>query len=478
MIRWPLDWRSSLTPPGQEAEDLTTTVGRAISLAGVGLRPRPSPHSGLLHRARPPGLFVATGSPALPLARAVGWLWRLGDPASSPSPGAVGIGTIDEGETLGELVAANRLAAAAILCPEPGGEVGWIPARRTITGVCRFPGIGAIEEPFTVFGSGRAAVRSDRGIHAVRNGRLLAIGGGSDSWGRLSIAVLLEALSAFLIEVSGHPLVTLPAVGVLRLDDFPGTAQQQLEKQAKGDRRQARRMRRFRRAFRGSGSVLNVAACARALDDGAVVPLDQVWPDAVGELRRGEQEGSVEPVCHGFLHLDPDAHARGEVEFREFARLDRAETERRVAATLSWQEKQIGRPATFVAPAWSYGDFALKVSAALGLAPWLKPEPGPLLEGTALRETLIDGPPGLHHLDYGPLAALARLGLPPTIVMHGALLDNRVDSLRRPRNLFALARLAARRDIVRLPEVPGLRWIGAAEYARLMRLHASSSRPG
>ena len=136
------------------------------------------PHSGLLHRARPPGLFVATGSPALPLARAVGWLWRLGDPASSPSPGAVGIGTIDEGETLGELVAANRLAAAAILCPEPGGEVGWIPARRTITGVCRFPGIGAIEEPFTVFGSGRAAVRSDRGIHAVRNGRLLAIGGG------------------------------------------------------------------------------------------------------------------------------------------------------------------------------------------------------------------------------------------------------------------------------------------------------------
>ena len=53
-----------------------------------------------------------------------------------------------------------------------------------------------------------------------------------------------------------------------------------------------------------------------------------------------------------------------------------------------------------------------------------------------------------------------------------------LDSLRRPRDLFALARLAARRDIVRLPEVPGLRWIGAAKYARLMRLHASSSRPG
>ncbi|MGA8927393.1 MAG: hypothetical protein WB462_14375, partial [Solirubrobacterales bacterium] len=361
--------------------------------------------------------------------------------------------------------------------PEPGGAVVWMPARRTITGVCRFPGIGAIEEPFTVFGSGRAAVRSDRGIHAVRNGRLLAIGGGSDSWGRLSIAVLLEGLSAFLIEVSAHPLVTLPAVGVMRLDDFPGTAQQQLEKRAKGDRRQARRMRRFRSTFHGSGSVLNVAACARALDDGAVVPLDQVWPDAVGELRHGAQQGSVEPVCHGFLHLDPDAQARGEVEFREFAHLNRAETERRVAAALAWQEKRIGRPATFVAPAWAYGTFALEVSEMLGLAPWLKPEPGPLLDGSALRETLIDGPPGLHQLDYGPLAALARLGLPPTIVMHGALLDTRLSSLRRPRDLLALARLAARRDIVRLPTVPGLRWIGAAEYSRLVRAHGSSTAP-
>jgi hypothetical protein len=426
---------------------------------------------------QPRALFVASGSSALPLARAVGWLWRLGDPTSSPSPGAVGIGTIDEAETLGQLVAANRLSAAAILCPEPGGEVGWIPARRSIAGVCRFPGIGAIEEPFTAFGSGRPAIRSDRGIHAVRNGPLLAIAAGPSSWGRFSIAVLLEALSAFLIEMSAGPLSTLPAVGVVRLDDFPGTAQHQMEKRTKGDRRQARRMRRFRSTFERSGGVLNVAACARALDDGAVVPLDQVWPDAVGELRHGAQQGSVEPVCHGFLHLDPDAQARGEVEFREFAHLDRAETERRVAAALAWQEKRIGRPATFVAPAWAYGAFALEVSEMLGLAPWLKPEPGPLLDGSALRETLIDGPPGLHHLDYRPLAALARLGLPPTIVTHGALLDGRHISLRRPRDFLALARLATRRDIVRLPAVRGLRWIGAAEYAHLVRLHASDDRP-
>ena len=427
--------------------------------------------------ADPPSLFVPPQSRAAPLAQAVAWLWRLGGPASDPAAAAVGIGAIDEADELHRLVASGRLSAAAILCPEPGEQVGWIPARRAIEGVVQLPGIGAIEESFTVFETGTPALRSDRGIHAVRNGSLLAIGTGPDSWGRLSIAVLLEALSTFLVEMSAGPLVRLPAVGVVRLDDFPGTAQHQMQKRVKGDRRQARRMRRFRSIYHRRGGVLNVAACARALDDGTVVPLDQVWPEAVGELRHGAQQGTVEPVCHGFLHLDPDAHARGEVEFREFAHLDRDETERRVAATLAWQEERIGRPATFVAPAWAYGAFALEVSETLGLAPWLKPEPGPLLDGSALRETLIDGPPGLHHLDYGPLAALARLGLPPTIVMHGALLDSRVSTLRRPRDLLTLARLAVRRDIVRLPAVRGLRWIGAAEYARVVRLHASGSRP-
>jgi hypothetical protein len=393
---------------------------------------------------------------------------------SDPSAEAVGIGAIDETHELDQLVGSGRLSAAAILCPEPGEQVGWIPARRRITGVARFSGIGAIGEPFTVFENGTPALRSDRGIHAVRNGPLLAIGGGPDSWGRISIAVLLEGLSAFLTEMSADPLVTLPAVGVVRLDDYPGTAQHQLEDRAKGDRRQARRIRRFRRAFHRKGEVLNVAACARAFDDGSIVPLDQVWPDSIGELHRGAEQKSVEPVCHGFLHLDPGAQAKGEIEFREFARLDRAETERRVAGALAWQEERIGRPATFVAPAWAYGPFALEVSEALGLAPWLKPEPGPLLEGSALRETLIDGPPGLHHLDYRPLAALARLGLPPTIVMHGALLDSRLATLRRARDLLALARLAARRDIVRLPAVPGLRWIGTTEYLHLVRLHASN----
>jgi hypothetical protein len=265
---------------------------------------------------------------------------------------------------------------------------------------------------------------------------------------------------------------------VVRLDDFPGTAQHQMQDQAKPDSRQARRMRSFRSAFKGTGNVLNVAACSRALEGQEVVPLDQVWPGAVEELHLGAQEGSVEPVCHGFLHLDPDARARGEIEFREFARLDRAETERRVSATLAWQEERIGPPATFVAPAWAYGDFALEVSVALGLTPWLKPEPGPLVDGSGVRETLIDGPPGLHHLDYAPLAALARLGLPPTIVMHGALLDSRLDTLRKPRDLLSLARLAARRDLVRLPAVEGLRWIGAGEYSRLLRSHGSGTGPG
>jgi hypothetical protein len=424
-----------------------------------------------------PSLFVPSRSGATALAGAIAWLWRLGEPASDPEPKAVGVGMIDEANELGRLVKAGGLSGAVILCPDPGAEAGWIPPRRAVEGVTTFPTIGAIRDRFTVFQGGTPALQSNRGDHAVRDGRMIAIGLGPDAWGRVSVAVLLEALSSFVTEIFGRPHETLPAVGVVRLDDFPGTAQHQLQSGTKPDRRQARRMRRFRGAYRRRKNVLNVAACARALDDDQVVPLDEVWPDAVGELRRGAEEGSVEPVCHGFLHLDPEAHARGEIEFREFARLDRAETERRVTATLAWQEERIGRPETFVAPAWAYGEFALEVSVSLGLTPWLKPEPGPLLNGSGVRETLIDGPPGLHHLDYSPLAALARLGLPPTIVMHGALLDDRVSTLRRPRDLLAMVRLAARRDIARLPGVSGLRWVGASEYARLVRAHdAGDSR--
>ncbi len=82
-------------------------------------------------------------------------------------------------------------------------------------------------------------------------------------------------------------------------------------------------MRGIRRSLRRADGVLNVAVAAQALSNGAIRPLDVVWSRGVGVLRDGAIGGELEPVCHGLLHLEPRAHERGEIEFREFKSLDR-----------------------------------------------------------------------------------------------------------------------------------------------------------
>jgi hypothetical protein len=53
------------------------------------------------------------------------------------------------------------------------------------------------------------------------------------------------------------------------------------------------------------------------------------------------------------------------------------------------------------------------------------------------------------------------------VVLHGRLLDDRLVH----RDVFALARLALRRDLARLMRLRGVRWVGAAELLALLRLH-------
>jgi len=133
----------------------------------------------------------------------------------------------------------------------------------------------------------------------------------------------------------------------------------------------------------------------------------------------------------------------------------------------------LGAPASFVAPAWGYSAGALAAAAERALPTWLPPEPAALLEGCRLRETVHDGLPGLFRLDYGPLRVLSVCGLPPTVVLHGGLVDDRLEALRSPRDLPALARLALRRDLQRLPRLRGIRWVGAAELVKRLRAHAA-----
>jgi hypothetical protein len=91
-----------------------------------------------------------------------------------------------------------------------------------------------------------------------------------------------------------------------------------------------------------------------------------------------------------------------------------------------------------------------------------------LRRGNAVSETLIGSLPGLNGVDFRPLAALARQGLPPIFAMHGLSLDDRRLSLGSPLNA---GRLALQRDIFRLSALDGVKWIGAHAIAKALAAH-------
>lgn len=423
-------------------------------------------------------LYAARGSGAREWARGFAWLWRLGEVSRQPDPAAVGFGLAAEAAELAELVSTGRLAGAIVAVEEAGPARGIIPASRRGAGIARFEGGTSVRGEFTIFedGAGRAAVRSSIGVHAVEvEGVLMLSHDPATDWGSLAAFWAPEAVSTYLERHLDAPLRRLPPIGALRLDDIPATAQLQLEGRARSDERQARRIARSARAFSSADAVLNVAVVAAALDDERrVVPLHEVYPRSVLELRAAVDSGAYETVCHGYLHLDPEAFEAGEIEFREFGRIGAAEAGSRLDAALAWQRQHLAEPTTFVAPAWSYGPAADAEGASRGLIRWFRARPGPVLEEGRLYETLIGELPGIHALDYSPLVRLATIGIPPMVAMHGALLDARLGPLRNLRGLPSLARLFVRRDVNRLIGLDGIRWLGVAEFVAELEAHGSS----
>jgi hypothetical protein len=417
-------------------------------------------------------LFAPAGSSVGSFADALGWLWRLGPTRAAPAPSAVGVGAAEDAAELGAHVRSHHLSGAVILAAGPGDESGPLPARRVRTGVARIGSV-QIEGAHTLFASGRAVVRSSLGVHAVRNGDLLLVGAGPAHWGRLDVFWALEAVASFLVERLGRPLVLLPPVGCLRLDDFPGTAELQLRGRAKRDSRQRRRAEALVRRLEQAEARLVVAVTARALDRDEEVPLDRVWPEALAALALGVERGVLEPACHGLTHLEPGARAEGRVDAREFADLDESAAGTRLDAACAWLRSHLGEPRSFVAPAWAYGPGARRAASSRGLPSWLPPEPGPLLRDLDLHETLAVGLPGLHGVDYVPLQRLAALGLPPTVVFHGRLLDDRLPRLRSGRDVATAARLARTPDLPRVIGLTGIRWIGVSELLKQLRAHSA-----
>lgn len=423
------------------------------------------------------GLFATSSSAIGPFAEALGWLWRL-PVRHEPGEGLVGLGTIDEAPELHALVRSRELRGAAVFGDRPGPDIGPVPGRQRFVGPAEFDSGVSSQGTFAVLhGPGEAVASSGFGVHALRDENWLSLG--SDpvgSWGTVQDFWMYRPLAQFLTDLLGRPLTTLPPIGLLRYDDVPGTAAQQLKGEDKPDAKVVRRVRKLASACSDAGATLNVAVAARAFEDGDEVPLEQIWPSSIEALAEGINDGAFEQIAHGYLHLAPGSTAES-VEPREFRDLDQEEADRRVRAALDWAQGAFGiRPRSFVAPNWSYSEGALAALAGLNLPAILPCVAGPLVDGPNVRETLVSTVDGLHGLDYGPLAAMAAEGVPPHIAIHGGLIDSRFNGLRPLRDAVPLAKLAFRRDLFRLPGVSGLRWVGASELIDTLTAHDRAPR--
>jgi hypothetical protein len=418
-------------------------------------------------------LYLPGGCALERFGEAIAWLWRL-RVVTIPEPDAVGLGTAEELGHLDSLLESHGLAGIAIFDTRPGPDQPGIPGRQRLRGVARFSSGVATQGDFTLLhGRGDPVATSSLGTHALRSGRRLWLGCDPlSSWGTLQHFWAFPALAEFLADTLDRPMAMLPPIGMIRYDDVPGTAAQQIAGREKHDLRVVLRLRRLLATCERANAKLNVAVASHTLRDEREVPLESLWPRSVEAVAEAVAKGTAEQVCHGYLHLDRARSTGASAEPREFARLDRKEAGRRIQAALEWGETRLGaRPRSFVAPNWAYSEGALSVLSELELPAWLPVRPGPLTSGLNARETLTSTLDGLQGVDYGPLAALASVGVPPVVVIHGGLLDGRFQGLHLPRDVSSLARLALRRDLLRLPKISGLRWVGSSELIARLQAH-------
>lgn len=419
-------------------------------------------------------VFAAPGSRVRRFAETVAWLWRLGPVRDEPDGAALGLGWLDEADELRDLLRSGGLAAAAIFAARPGPRTGAVPGRYRRVGTPSFGSGCRIGGEFHLLDAvGEPVVRSSLGIHAVRDGDCMLVGADPDaSWGALESAWVLAALADFAVDVLDRPLAMLPPFGWVRYDDVPGSAFHQLAGRAKPDGTMRRRIDAVVERFADAGARLNVAIPPSTLVEGRETPVEEVWPESIAALQAGVRAGCLEPVHHGYLHLDTDAWERGSLSPREFETVSREEADRRLGIGLEWFATVFGpTPRTFVAPTWTYSDGLLEALAHREIPTWLPPAPGPLVAAGTVRETVYSTMEGLVGLDYGPYRMLAEAGVPPTIVIHGGLFDARIRGLRAWRQGVAAARLFFRRDLLRVPWVDGVRWIGASEMVSRLRAH-------
>ena len=94
-----------------------------------------------------------------------------------------------------------------------------------------------------IFADGRALIRSRLGAHAVEHDGMVYLGAATDRWGTASAYWVFGAVADLLRRTLTRPLIVLPPLGCIRLDDVPGTGLQQVTGRAHPDGTMASRIR-------------------------------------------------------------------------------------------------------------------------------------------------------------------------------------------------------------------------------------------
>ena len=205
------------------------------------------------------------------------------------------------------------------------------------------------------------------------------------------------------------------------------------------------------------------------------MPLDQVWPDSIAALRRGRHPGGG---GGGLPRPSPPRHRaararRGRVQgVRPSRRGGGGPPDRRRAR--GGRSRRSEGLRTFVAPGLGLQRGRPGRGRRAGAFPASPAASRGELYSPGLISETLKGGLGISGLDYGPLPRLAALGLPPTLVLHGTMIDARTGRSASRKDLPTALRLYLRRDLSRLPAVSGLQWVGAAG---LRRGAGRSSRP-
>ena len=215
----------------------------------------------------PDSLYVAPDSAARAFTEAIAWLWRLGPVQLEPSGRAMGFGAAGEAGTLGRLIARGQLAGGVVFAASETGDRPLRPGSRVAEGIADFPD-GRAKGAFTVFREGRPVLRSGLGAHAVEQDGVLYLGASPGDWGTVSAYWLFGVIAEMLQRTLARPLIMLPPLGCIRLDDVPGTGLQQLLGRDHPDSTMARRIRgltrRYARTARASSSLCPRRGSSRA----------------------------------------------------------------------------------------------------------------------------------------------------------------------------------------------------------------------